>query len=149
MEENIQMEPIGAFVFRSVIIEVWNNIDYPLFMLSDVGRAIGYSEKNVDRLLGFLELNEKITLRIVGSYGDSGATREQDVWFVTEDGLYEILMRSRKEPAREFRVALKQNLFDMRHDYNTRRAISYSEFGEKLELLYNNKISFNADKVRN
>jgi anti-repressor protein len=69
--------------------------DNPLFCLADVCRALGLSAKGVNQRLG----DEVISnYPIVDSLG-----RKQQALFVNEDGLYDVILDSRKPEARKFR----------------------------------------------
>lgn len=50
-------------------------------------------------------------------------------WFLTENGLYEVLFQSRKPIAHHFKSAVKKILRDMRHD----RGETMPEFFEHLD----------------
>lgn len=67
----------------------------PLFCLADVCKALGLSAKGVNQRLGDGVIsNYPITDRL---------GREQQALFVTEDGLYDVILDSRKPEARAFR----------------------------------------------
>lgn len=69
--------------------------DEPLFCLADVCKALGLSAKGVNQRLG----DEVISnYPIVDSLG-----REQQALFVNEDGLYDVILDSRKSVAKKFR----------------------------------------------
>lgn len=50
--------------------------------------------------------------KLIGTIFRSGQNRE--MWFLTEDGLYEVLMQSRKPIAKEFKKQVKLILKDIR-----------------------------------
>ncbi|WP_080118496.1 Bro-N domain-containing protein [Bacillus cereus] len=60
----------------------------PLFLAKDVKEWIEHS--HITTMLNNVEEDEKLTNTIYAS----GQKRE--MWFLTEDGLYEVLMQSRK-----------------------------------------------------
>lgn len=69
--------------------------DSPLFCLADVCKALGLSAKGVNQRLG----DEVISnYPIIDNLG-----REQKALFVNEDGLYDVILDSRKKSARAFR----------------------------------------------
>ncbi|MGG0202620.1 BRO-N domain-containing protein [Bacillus anthracis] len=69
-------------------IEKGGSKEEPLFLAKDVGTWIEHTD--LSRMVGLVDEEEKLkrTLYV------SGQNRE--MWFLTEDGLYEVLMQSRK-----------------------------------------------------
>lgn len=80
--------------------------DEPLFLANDVAEWIEHS--NVTKMLNSIDEDEKLTSQIVRA----GQKRECN--FLTEDGLYEVLMQSRKPIARQFKKGVKQILREVR-----------------------------------
>ena len=69
--------------------------DNPMFCLSDLCRCLGLSAKGVNQRLG----DEVISnYPIIDSLG-----RTQQALFVNEDGLYDVILDSRKPEAKAFR----------------------------------------------
>lgn len=68
----------------------------------------------MDRMLQSVDEEEKnkilIPAQIVGGY----LRPNQEYWFLTEDGLYEVLMQSRKPKAKEFKKEVKKILKSIR-----------------------------------
>ena len=68
------------------------------FLAKDVANWIEH--KNPSKMLNGVELDNtelvKNFIEITYSYGNSSRTRKQESLFLTEDGLYEVLMQSRK-----------------------------------------------------
>ena len=76
-------------------IRVAGSESSPQFCLTDVCKALGLSAKGVNQRLG----DEVISnYPIIDSLG-----REQQALFVNEDGLYDVILDSRKAEARQFR----------------------------------------------
>lgn len=86
--------------------KIYGTVDEPLFLAKDVANWI--ENKNVSQMLNVVDNDEKLiyTLYI------SGQTRE--AWFLTEDGLYEVLMQSRKPIAKAFKKEVKKILKQIR-----------------------------------
>lgn len=91
----------------------------PLFLARDVAEWIDYSKRpdgsyKLDRMLQSVDEEEKnkilIPAQIVGGY----LRPNQEYWFLTEDGLYEVLMQSRKPKAKEFKKEVKKILKSIR-----------------------------------
>lgn len=76
-------------------VRVAGSEDNPLFCLADVCKALGLSAKGVNQRLG----DEVISnYPIADSLG-----RTQQALFVNEDGLYDVILDSRKPEAKQFR----------------------------------------------
>ena len=62
----------------------------------------------------------------------SGQNRE--MWFLTEDGLYEVLMQSRKPIAKEFKKQVKQILKEIRKHgmYATDELLDNADFSKEF-----------------
>ena len=88
--------------------KIYGNIDNPLFLARDVAEWIEYNPNDINKMLAVVDANDKQTRTIFRS----GQNRE--CWFLSEDGLYEVLMQSRKAIAKEFRKQVKQILKDIR-----------------------------------
>ena len=76
---------------------IYGSIDDPLFLAKDVAEWIDYSKTsqgyyNVSKMLMTVDDEEKLTI----TNGNSGGSKA----FLTEDGLYEVLMQSRKPVAK-------------------------------------------------
>ena len=82
------------------------------FLAKDVANWIEH--KNPSKMIEDAELDNtelvKNFIEITYSYGNSSRTRKQESLFLTEDGLYEVLMQSRKPIAKAFRKEVKQNI---------------------------------------
>lgn len=87
-------------------IDVYGTVEEPLFRASDIADWIGHS--NVTSMIEMLDEEEK-GIRNVYTLGGT-----QNVWMITEDGLYEILMRSRKKIAKQFKKGVKAILHEIR-----------------------------------
>lgn len=87
---------------------VYGTADEPLFVAKDVAEWIEYDLSSVNKMLDKIDEDEKL----VGTLFRSGQNRE--VWFLTENGLYEVLMQSRKPLAKEFKKKVKEILKSIR-----------------------------------
>ncbi len=61
-------------------------------------------------MLNKVDEEEKTTRKI----SPSGSNYQTEAWFLTEDGLYEVLMQSRKPIAKQFKKKVKEILKDIR-----------------------------------
>ena len=103
---------IGDFeILNSKTLTIYGDKDNPLFLAKDVAEWIDYSKTsqgyyNVSKMLMTIDEDEKMTI----TNNNSGGTK----LFLTEDGLYEVLMQSRKPIAKQFKSKIKALLRDLR-----------------------------------
>ena len=87
-------------------LNIYGSIDEPLFLAKDVAEWIEHSRAS--EMLKCVDEDEKLMQTILAS----GQRRE--MWFLTEDGLYEVLMQSRKPIAKQFKKEVKRILKELR-----------------------------------
>lgn len=66
---------------------IYGDAENPLFLAKDVAEWIDYSTRQSSRLVENIGEDEKVR-HIVSTLGGN-----QEAWFLTEDGLYEVLMQ--------------------------------------------------------
>ena len=86
---------------------IYGTKEEPLFNANDVAKWI--ENKNVSQMLKVVGGDEKALYTM---YRVDGSTNKS--WFLTEDGLYEVLMQSRKEIAKQFKKQVKVILKEIR-----------------------------------
>jgi len=91
--------------------KVYGTIENPLFLAKDVGEWIDYSKTsegyyNVSKMLMTIDEDEKVIITNSNSGGNK--------LYLTEDGLYEVLMQSRKPIAKKFKKEVKAVLKQIR-----------------------------------
>ena len=89
--------------------KIYGTVDEPLFLAKDVAEWIEYNISNVSKLVNSVDEDEKMTRTIYTSDGNATTA-----WLLTEEGLYEVLMQSRKPIAKEFKKQVKIILKDIR-----------------------------------
>lgn len=93
-------------------IQMYNSIEAPLFLAKDVAEWIDYSKSNgkykVSQMVKTVDEDEK------GIYHVATLGGVQEATFLTEDGLYEVCMQSRKPIAKEMKKEIKQYLKSIR-----------------------------------
>lgn len=94
--------------------KVYGTFEEPLFLAKDVAEWIEHSK--VSMMLKTIDEDEKIKLlcEVNNAYLTSKARDTQEMWFLTEDGLYEVLMQSRKPIAKQFKKEVKKILKALR-----------------------------------
>lgn len=85
---------------------VYGTPEEPLFLAKDVAAWIEHTDTS--KMVQCVDEDEKLTRTMFVS----GQNRE--VWMLTENGLYEILMQSRKPIAKEFKKGVKKILHEIR-----------------------------------
>ncbi len=95
--------------------KVYGTAETPLFMAKDVAEWIDYSKDgkgnyNVSSMISSIDEDEKTKIFTNLNNSEVGS----NTWFLTEDGLYEVLMQSRKPIAKQFKKEVKRILKTLR-----------------------------------
>ena len=90
--------------------KIYGTPEEPLFLAKDVANWIEHS--SITMMLKKIDEDEKVKVRPKQSLGL--LTNNNEYWFLTEDGFYEVLMQSRKPIAKAFKKAVKKILKDIR-----------------------------------
>ena len=85
-------------------ITTYGDLENPLFLAKEVANWIGYEVSNVSKMVKKVDEDEKIIAR----------TNNTSAIFLTEDGLYEVLMQSRKPIAKKLKKEIKKILKQIR-----------------------------------
>ena len=102
---------------------VYGTVEEPLFRAKDVADWIEHS--NVSAMVQSIDEDEKLTINIVYS-----EQQKHNELFLTENGVYEVLMLSRKPIAKEFKKEVKKML----HALRTKKAtLMPTNFADALE----------------
>lgn len=90
------MNELKIFDEREVLgkqFRIYGTPEEPLFLAGDVAEWIEYSVSNVSKMISTVDNDEKVRNNVTTLGG------VQEAWFLTENGLYEVLMQSRKPTA--------------------------------------------------
>ncbi|EPB8144835.1 phage antirepressor [Clostridium perfringens] len=101
------MNNLMIFQERQVLgkdFKIYGTKENPLFLAKDVAEWIDYEVSNVSKMVKRVDEDEKIITR----------TNNTSATFLTEDGLYEVLMQSRKPIAKQFKKEVKKILKQIR-----------------------------------
>lgn len=120
----------GSISFGGKRLNVYGDLDAPLFKAKDISHAIGYSSGNEWRMLEMCEEDEKLKLPLVV------AGQRRSVNFVTENGLYNILAQSRMEIARSWRRVVHDELINMRKEKGRNIAEQFEEWDHAMDNIY-------------
>lgn len=99
--------------------KVYGDLETPFFLAKDVATWIGYDLSNVSKMVKNVDEDEKVITR----------TNNTSATFLTEDGLYEVLMQSRKPIAKKFKKEVKRILKEIRN-----RGV-YSNNSQSIEII--------------
>ena len=87
---------------------VYGTAETPMFLAREIAECIDYDKSSLNKLVASVDDDEKVR-NIVPTPGGN-----QQVWMLTEGGLYEVLMQSRKPIAKQFKKGVKQILHEVR-----------------------------------
>ena len=124
------VEVVGTLEFDKRKLDVYDDVNEPIFRISDIARMVDYSEGNAWRLLELCEADEKLTLPLVV------AGQRRQVNFVTEIGLYNILSQSRKPIARKWRRIIHDELIRIRRERGIDILAQFEEWDLEADTLY-------------
>ncbi|WP_404482847.1 phage antirepressor KilAC domain-containing protein [Bacillus velezensis] len=105
-KEDKQLQIIDQRELLGHEFKIYGTYEEPLFLAKDVATWIGHS--NPHKMLSTVDEDEKLNELIVS------AGQRREMLFLTEDGLYEVLMQSRKPIAKEFKKEVKKILKTIR-----------------------------------
>jgi len=91
---------------------VYGTFENPLFLAKDVAEWIEHS--NHKSMIELVDSDEKIKINLKEGNNAYPFLRDEAQWFLTEDGLYEVLMQSRKPIAKSFKKEVKKILKELR-----------------------------------
>lgn len=106
VKEKNELEVIKEQKVLGKVFRIYGTVSNPLFLAKDVAEMIGHSA--VHMMIKQVDEDEKVR----NSVSTPGGVQES--WFLTENGLYEVLMQSRKPIAKEFKKEVKNILKQMR-----------------------------------
>lgn len=140
IEKKDSLNEVGEYYFMGYYIKIYGDAENPLFMAKDVANWIQHSNSRV--MLQNVDEDEK-DVRIVYTLGGP-----QEVWMLTEDGLYEVLMQSRKPIAKLFKKQVKGILRQIRRNgsYNPQE-LSYQQKMDIAILLAQSKTTIAVEEI--
>lgn len=87
---------------------IYGTWEEPLILAKDVADWIEYDKSSINKMINSVDEEEKVR-KIIPTLGGP-----QEQWLLTEDGVYEVLMQSRKPRAKEFKKQVKKILKEIR-----------------------------------
>ena len=123
---NVQVQVLKEQELLGKQFVVYGTPDEPLFKAQDVAEWIDYSFKDnrrthrdVSKMIQAVDEDEKqkYSIKLKGeNYSHNEIRESAEVWMLTENGLYEVLMLSRKPIAKQFKKEVKEILKAIRKD---------------------------------
>ena len=111
MENELQVIDEREILGKS--FRVYGDVENPIFLAKDVAEWIDYAKKSngsydVNSMLRSIDIEEKLMRKI------SVSGQNRNMWFLTEDGFYEVCMQSTKPNAKIFKKEVKKILKSIR-----------------------------------
>lgn len=132
--EEKDLENVKTITVLNSDFNMYGTTEKPLFLAVDVANMIEYSTDKTHQMLNLVDDDEKLTDTIYR------AGQKREVWFLTENGLYELLMQSRKPLAKKFKGEIKKILRQIRRgELGSNRVLS--DKGNNL-IIENARILF-------
>lgn len=121
---------------------VYGTLHEPLFMAADVAEMIKHSD--VSKMMRIVDDDEKL-IRTIFLSGQN-----RTVWFLTENGLYEVLMQSRKPIAKQFKKGVKTILKEIRctGGYNSKPLTPAEQLLQNAQILVEQEKRLNKVEER-
>lgn len=134
MKENEELQLVKETEILGSKIALYGSVENPFFKADDVAQWIGHS--NVSKMLINIDKIDKVKAKL------STLTNSYTALFANENGLYEVLMQSRKPIAKELKKEIKKYLKQIRmtgaafEQGRENEAISYyfSQFSDNTKL---------------
>ncbi|MGF0111884.1 BRO family protein [Streptococcus sp. SGI.013] len=136
------MQIVTTTTFHGQPLDIYGSTQEPLFLARAVAEMIDYSKTSkgyydVQSMLRKVDEDEKLKGTPLEGTTENFRSGQQ-VWFLTEHGLYEVLMRSSKPKAKEFRKTVKHILKEI-------RLKGYYMEGELIQDQQQTAIELNSD----
>lgn len=133
-------------------LTIYGTKEEPLFLAVDIAKMIDFSIGNTAHMLSSVDPNEKILINVSAlnnskngdntrSSSTSNKRGNPEKWFLTEYGMYEVLMQSRKPIARKFKANIKDILKDLR----LKDELSFEDMFEHSDPLVDEWEKYNID----
>lgn len=136
MNEKIfnEMNTIKELLMSGNKLHVFGTKEEPLFLAVEVAKMIDYSNGNTYHMLDNLDSEDKQLIN-VSTHNNSTSARGNgcDKWFINENGLYEVLMRSTKPLAKVFKRSIKAILHTLRTEHEEETGEDFFPLGGYIE----------------
>lgn len=126
----MEVKVVGEVKFRNHVLNVYGDLDEPLFKAADVADLVEYTEGNVWNLVRLCEDDEHLLLPVVV------AGQRRNITFITETGLYNILAQSRKPLARAWRRVVHEELIALRRTQGKNVSEKFDEWDSLSDNIF-------------
>lgn len=126
----MEIKIVGEVRFQNRVLNVYGNLDEPLFKAADVADLVEYGPGNIWNLVQLCEEDEHLLLPLIV------AGQRRQVTFITETGLYNILSQSRKPLARAWRRVVHEELIALRRSQGKDVAQKFEEWDHLADNIY-------------
>jgi len=126
----MEIKKVGEVKFQNRVLDVYGDLDEPLFRASEIADLVEYGEGNIWNLVHLCEQDERMVLPLVV------AGQKRQVTFVTEMGLYNILAQSRKPLARAWRRVVHEQLIALRKSRGKNISEQFDEWDHLADNIY-------------
>ena len=136
-ELRTKLVTLGSRNILGKTVTAYGTVENPIFDPADVAQWLDYRKDNISHMLSAVDDDEKVLVEaptvdsLDGYESKNQGNLRTKRWFLTEFGLYETLMLSKKPQAKRFKTEVKKLLHDLRTgkvqvsypslDYLTRR----------------------------
>lgn len=124
------MKIAGQIRFDGDVLDVYNSLDTPYFLASEVLMLLNYSPEEGAQILEAIELDEQIPAFI------QFAGQKKQVRMLNELGLYNIIGRSNQPAARKWRRIIYSNLIMMRRRHQVTIDDQFGEWNTHSRIIY-------------
>ena len=112
------LQVVTTTIIHGQPLDIYGSEQEPLFLARAIAEMIDYSKTSqgyydVQSMLRKVDEDEKVKGTPLDGTTETFRSGQQ-VWFLTEHGLYEVLMRSTKPKAKEFKKVIKHILKEIR-----------------------------------
>lgn len=150
--EVVEVKTVKSFEKCTVLgkeLTMYGSLEEPLFLAKDVAEWIEHS--NSRSMLQNVDGDEKIKL-LHPVNNPYGVSQEEEMWFLTENGLYEVLMQSRKPIAKQFKKEVKRILKELRLKGEAKiepiQQKSQQEMNNETRVLINEKLKLEIENKK-
>lgn len=151
--EVVEVKTVKSFEKCLVLgkeLTMYGNLENPLFLARDVAEWIEHS--NPRSMLQTVDEDEKVKL-LHPVNNPYGVSQEEEMWFLTENGLYEVLMQSRKPIAKSFKKEVKRILKELRLKGDAKiepiqSQKSQHEMNNETRVLINEKLKLEIESKK-
>ena len=120
---------VNKITFGNYTIPVFHSVDDPFFCIINVAIMVKNTPENI---LNQVEHDEKIRGKIYDEFTKSW----MDTWFLTENGLYNVLAQGTTQEARVWRRIVHNKLIELRKTLGRDIVEQFEDWNDELDTIY-------------